>query len=226
MYQHLIILLLMGLNQMSATSFIPIPVEEQLRDSDGIIIGVAKSSASRKNEHEQIVTDYKIKVTSYVGLKNVAPINQQLLTLTVPGGKWNGVITKRWGTPEIKTEKEFLAIVTKQHATYELLNSGLSFFTKERNSDVWKSSFFSSLNGVGNIIHDDVIYEAEKIFGSEHLAIKSDKQVYKRKKSSRSPASVEIDPGKKEFEGVFTIWLFLSMAFLLVVSQYIIRRNR
>jgi hypothetical protein len=124
----LMISFLMSFN-MRATTFIPLSIEQQMRDATGVIRGIYQGSSYKKERNDKVVTEASFKIKTMSGIKNHEVINKNNFKVIFPGGKWHGVTYQITGTPDFKVGEEVVLLITKTNMGFFLTNLALGKYT-------------------------------------------------------------------------------------------------
>jgi hypothetical protein len=108
-----------------ATTFIPISIERQIKDSDAVIQGVYKTSFYKKLPNGMIVTQNEFSIEYSEGIKQSEMRNFKNFTVLSPGGTWQGETTKVQGAPRFKKEEQVVLFLKKSEQGYWIQNLSL-----------------------------------------------------------------------------------------------------
>lgn len=157
-----------------ATMFIPVSLEQQLKESDAVVRGnyIGKGSKLIGNDGE-IVTEYIFKLTNSSGIKNNQLINSNEFKFLVPGGEWQGQIQRIEGAPHFDTSKEYVLLINQEKSNYWLHNLSLGSFNliKENKIEYIESMVFPNHPQFGKISYENFLNEVEKRFNDKFAVV-------------------------------------------------------
>jgi len=108
-----------------ATLFIPIPIEKQLEESNGVIRGSYLGKNYKKLSTGEVVTEATFKVDYSSGLKRSDLLNPNNFKVLVPGGVWEGIVYQVYGSPTFSLGEESVLLLTKNAEGFSVTNMSL-----------------------------------------------------------------------------------------------------
>ncbi|WP_372654804.1 hypothetical protein [Halobacteriovorax sp.] len=226
---------------LSAT-FIPLSLEKQMENADGVLRGKFKGVEYRKISDNKIITEATFSIVESVGVKQSEIINKNNFKVIYPGGKWQNLDYRVSGTPSFKDDEEAILILKKTSLGYTVKGLGMGKYEVVKNEDneFYKSSVFPNHVSLGEISKNSFETVILNEFGTDMKSVKSDKFVnvpvrYIEKKSStsgrfpasvgRSPGSENLDQSEEDNSGN-PIWIAIIFGLLGAASVYSIRRSK
>lgn len=220
----LFITLLMS-SQLMATVFTKIPVQEQIKEADGILVGHFLKQKSLKLEDGMIATQMFFKISREYGLQSDM-FGLDEVIVHYPGGTFEGMTSKIDGIPHfIAGEK--VAIFTKNiENRYWGLNLGYGTFrvVNYGNQIMLVNSIFPSDGKIGQVKLADFERDVRAIKGVSLKVVQNTPR--SAPEADRTPASEGPSGGKnrslaseapeRENEGgaLGQFWLVVFLAFL------------
>jgi hypothetical protein len=221
-----------------ATTFIPLPLEKQFEDADGVIKGTYLGKEYRKINDRRIITEATFKINKSAGIKPSEIVNKNNFKVIYPGGKWQGLEYKVSGAPKFSEGEEVLLVLKKTPFGFAVKGLGLGKYiiVKKYEKYFYKSSVFPAHESLGKISQVDLNNSLLRIFGETLDSKMGDKFVFKPKKKiqikkGRLPASIsnrEISSEQLDTkeETSNPIWIIMLFAALGVYSIFSIRKSR
>jgi hypothetical protein len=222
-----------------ATTFSPVPLDRQLRESDGVVHAKYLGATYKKLPSGEIVTMGSFEIIKSIGVRNSDIINKNSFMLMYPGGIWQDQGYQVHGAPEFKENEESILILKKTDIGYRIKGLSLgkySFFKGDGAKDIYiSSSVFPNHPKLGRMAVAEFESVLEQHFGEDFTAINSDKYVYSEEKrkisdsvrAGRRPASFKKDV-EKEVSGnkLHINWLVLLLGSMGVLSLHLARRSK
>ncbi len=231
-----------------ATTFIPISIERQIKDSDSILQGRFVNSFSKKLSNGTIVTENSFDVLSSQGIKKSelrAFVHFKVLT---PGGTWQNDTFKVEGSPRFKKDEEVLLFLKKDDNGYWVQNLSLGKYKVKKigSENLIISNVFPYHPQMGQMPLAELYKKIEEIKGekiaeyvgnfsndNQYLELTAIKDKKLRSKIRRGFAS-QVDkeniykeknrePSNEENE-LSIWWLIFFLALMGGFSSFIIRR--
>lgn len=213
------LLSLMCMTSAFATTFRPTPPERLIYDSHAVIHGVFNGQTYKKLPSGQVVTEGIFTVIKSAGIKHNDVLNKNAFRVMYPGGEWQDVTYKVFGSPKFKLGEEVVLMLRSSKYGYTVNSLLAGKFKVERHRDegvMLRSSVFPNHEKYGVISYEDFNEIVKDKFGEQLHEIFSDRyvnrvtkkkvvdsQITVRSRDGREPASTEHEP-----EGVSTtIWL-------------------
>ena len=224
---------------LQATTFIPHSVDHQLKNSEGVVLGTYIGKNYKKTKDGEIVTEAIFSIEKVAGINPNQIINSNAFRVTLPGGKWNGVVYHFSGVPKFKKNEKVILILNKGNFGYQLSNLALSKFAYQVSREgTWlQSEVFPNRPGVGKIKLKEFESLIERNYGSQLKVVGNDRYIYKgesfnkkevasvRRGQGREPASLKKKQVEEESSKVEIIWLILILGALGGTAAASLRRN-
>ncbi len=222
-----------------ATTFSPVPLDRQLRESDGVIHAQFKGANYKKLPNGEIVTMGSFKIIKSIGLRNSDIVNKNNFVLMYPGGTWQNKGYHVHGSPKFVMNEESVLILKKTEIGYRIKGLNLGKYSFERDSitkNIYlSSSVFPNHPKLGKIMFSDFQHIIENHYDENFSIVNSDKYVHFSKKrkmrntkeSGRKPASFEEDMQSVSKDNKLHVyWLVILLGALGVISLHLARRSK
>ncbi len=217
-----------------AMSYMPIPFERQLEESDGVMEGMYISHEYKKTDN-QIVTIYTFSVHKFVGFSSNEIYNQNNFQIMVPGGTWHNESYHVEGLPQFSKNEQVVLLIKKAKRGFQLTNLGLGKYVIQTidRKKVISSSVFANHNQLGNIDYNEYVRLVNKVFKQRFTGFSNGKNVYLQnelpveKNVDRVPASVDkktINNSNSNSMNIF--WILLLLALLGSASRIYSKKNK
>ena len=223
-----------------ATTFIPLSLDKQLEEADGVVLGEFKGLEYRKINDGRILTEATFKIIKSAGIKQSEIVNKNNFKVVYPGGEWQGLVYKVSGAPKFFKDEKSLLILKNTPYGYSVKGLGMGKYEiyKEFDKTYYKSAVFPGHAKLGKISSKTLNNSLEKMLGESLVTKSSDLFVFKSnttkkvKSEGRAPASVgnsrtvaeQLD--KKEEEASNPYWLVILFAFMGAYSAFSMRKHR
>jgi len=215
-------------------SYMPIPFERQLEESDGVVEGVYLSHEYKKTD-DKIVTIYTFSVNKFVGFSSNEIHNQNNFKIMLPGGTWHNESYHVEGIPQFSKDELVVLLVKKANRGFQLTNLGLGKYvvkTVDRKK-VISSAIFANHNQLGNIDYSEYVRLVNKIFNKRFAGFSNGKNVYLQdqivleKNIGREPAAIDEKIKNSSNSASMNIfWILLLLALLGSVSRIYSNKNK
>ena len=233
-YFFFLYLLLCFLGQAVAMSYMPIPFEKQLEESDGVIEGIYLSHEFKKT-NDKIVTIYTFSVSKFVGFSSNEIYNQNNFQILIPGGTWHNESYHVEGIPHFSKDEQVVLLIKKSKRGFQLTNLGLGKYVVQTidRKKVISSSVFANHNQLGNIDYNEYVRLVNKVFNKRFAGFSNGKNVYLQgesvleKNTGRDPASINEkikNSGNGTSMNIF--WILLLLALLGSASRIYSKKNK
>ena len=217
------------------TTYIPISVEQQLKESTGVVHGKFVDSSYKKLPDGMVVTQANFEV---INISGIHLKNSQKISVIYPGGIWNDVVHYVHGGPKFKVGEEVVLIVSKRSSNVWLHNlamgkynikieDGIKMLKNEvipEGHPYRKITFDNFKNLVGDIsgiplrppsynkVVINIPRKETKRKSVESYSYAGETKF--RKKKDRRPASEEKAKEEKESNNLGMSWLIILFALL------------
>ncbi len=223
-----------------ATTFVPVPLEEQLRESDAIIQGIFQGSSTKREKDGRIVTVLSFKLEKVAGIPSGKLTTPHDFKVYVPGGTWQGLTYKTVGVPKFEKGIEVILLIKKYKGGYFPTNLALAKYNIVRMDGITyiSSSVFSNHKKLGMIAYSDLEEHVLNSFGREFSTIHDNKFVYKsnRKKIIRGRLPAGIRKKENRIHDVSSIensierssnggGTLLILFILALIATYMVKRR-
>jgi hypothetical protein len=212
----------------SATLFVPLPIDQQINESDGVVWGKFIGAQYKKLPSGEVTTVGSFKVIKQSGLKYKHFLNRNKLDVLYPGGKWQGIQYKVHGSPEFLPGEEVVLLLKKTPFGFVISNMSLGKYsiTKEKKGVFFKSTVYGDHKQLGKI--DLVAFNGflNKKFGNSFDDLPSFRKsiASKNKDQGREIASIQESKSPFLLKGVSIFWLVICLTILGFTSQKIYRK--
>ncbi|MBK23706.1 MAG: hypothetical protein CME70_06840 [Halobacteriovorax sp.] len=229
-------LIFLGFSSLAFSAvYIPTPLEDQIKESYGVIRGKYQSKVYKKNSRGEVITEISIALDKSSGLKPGDIINKNNFKVTIPGGVWQGIVHKYSGSPEFSPNEDVVLLINRGSNGFHLLNFGLGKYTisKEAGTTYLNSAIFPKNSQISGIRYQDFQSMVEDKFGEPLSDFKGEKFVYNSKKlnlnngnskSSRAPASINQERPENE-SNTAMFWLMIVLSVLGTSSYKLFNRK-
>lgn len=216
-----------------ATIYIPTPIEDQVKDSYGVVRGVYQGQVYKKNSNGEVITEVSIALKESTGLKPGDIINKNNFKITFPGGHWQGIQHKISGSPNFSKDEDVILLIHRGANGFHLLNFGLGKYSLVKDSGklYLSSAIFPNNSKISGIPLEEFQGILEEKFGQPLTEFKGEKYVYDpnistTKKGSRSPASLD-DSNEDESKNSNSVmfWLMIILSVLGTSSYKLFNRK-
>lgn len=212
-----------------ASTFVPLTMKSQIKESDGIVIGEVLSTESIE-ENDKILSRVTLKLKNWI---NVEPQDYEV-ELYFPGGTVQNRTVKVSGSPKFVLGEEVMVFTKAIKNKMWVQNLGLGKFKIQKvgSSKVLINQIFPNHPLVGQMTLNKFLKLSEKVkkknFTNRWLHIdeveKDNKVVGRQLKNTRAISSIEEVENTKEHVKN-TTWLLLFMASLFVIYLFIRKRS-
>ncbi|MBT3584778.1 MAG: hypothetical protein HN509_07715 [Halobacteriovoraceae bacterium] len=211
----------------AATTFNPVPVEDQVKSAYGAVLGTYVGKSYKKLASGQVVTEFTFKIAEGSGIKYSEIVNKNNFKILAPGGRWQGVSYRIDGTPKFSEGEKTFLLLNKVPEGFMVSDHAMGKYNiKEENGEVYLSnSVFPKHSSLGRISLKEMNLVLEDRFGAPLEKINHDRYVFKRikkkrvKRGGRMPASEPlIDSEEPASESTNSIWLVLLLGVLGAIS--------
>ena len=180
-----------------ATLFVPLSVEEKVKDSDAVILGVVMSSHFKKSKG-RIITAITLDIQKSVGLQFNQMVSKKNFKVYYPGGEWEGLIRKIEGAPRFEIGEEVILLLRHRKGAFWIHYLASGKFSKiiRNGQEFLISPVFSDEMGVGLIPFSDF----QRILEEGHLQgplsyVPSEKAAVIAQKNKRGSRNLATDNG-------------------------------
>gem|GEM_PF-741188 len=226
-----------------SATFIPLSLEKQMENADGVLKGQFKGLEYRKISDNKIITEATFSIIKSAGIKQSEIVNKNNFKVIYPGGKWQNLDYRVSGAPSFQPNEEAVLILKKTSLGYTVKGLGMGKYqvVKNEDSEYYKSSVFPNHVKLGTISKNNFEDAILNEFGHGMKAVQSDKFVNIPLKSlekttipssgrfpaseKRGPASESLDSNEEDSSGN-PIWIVVIFALLGAMSVYTIRRSK
>jgi hypothetical protein len=144
--------LFLQITNLEATLFIPIPISNQIDESDIIIHAVyIDKSFKVLSSTGEIVTKHKFKLVNFIGELQKDYINNEYIEVLSPGGSWQGIKYYVEGVPDFIENEEVILFLKKKSNGYWIQNLKLGKYGINRKKLILISEVFPNDQKLGKI---------------------------------------------------------------------------
>lgn len=228
----------LSLANLNATTYFPTPLEDQLRESYGVVRGNFKKKVYKRKSNGQVFTEISIELKETTGLLPGDIINKNNFKISFPGGSWQGIKYSISGAPKFKKNEDIILLINKGPNGFHLLNFGLGKYTvvKEDGVLLLKSSVFPNNSKVSDIklsvfkemTRDKLGHPLRKFKGEKFVYQANDigsRRNSRGERTSRAPASIFIEEVDDDPRNTTMFWLMLILAILGTSSYKLLNRR-
>ena len=231
---YLVKLLILGfltISYLQATTFVPLPLDRQLKTSYGAIHAIYQGSSYKKLSSGDVVTSASFKILETAGIKNHEIINKNDFKVLYPGGKWQGLVYRVPGAPTFKEGEEVVLLLNKGSRGFMINNLKMGKYEvfEEDGKRFLGSSAFRSHPKLGKISFYHFERKLLSVFGSNFETIHHDKYIAYQNDDKNVGRSVASDDKLEEEQAETTMsiyWLVLVFGLMGSYSAYTMKRKR
>lgn len=228
-----------GIDVIHATTFIPVSVVNQLKESQAVVHGTYKGQVYKKTEDEGVITVSYFSVIQMAGIKHNEMINRNELAVTYPGGVWQHLIYSVHGAPKFKEGDEVVLLLNKSGQGLRLHNLSLGKYNVVSKEGVSKivSSVFPGHPLYGEMTMDKFDNLVFQEIGERMRPLTEDKKVVvddskntkrywvKKKNISRAISSEPEVKSELETSSGFFLWPIFVLGLLAIAAAILVKRN-
>ena len=211
-----------------ATTFIPLPVEDQIDATDSVVWATNESKAYKKLPSGEVVTEYSFKLLQTSGLSEHKIVSPNSFKILAPGGLWLGRYYQVHGVAEFKKgESALLFLKQTPHGWFvNNLSMGKYKIIEDTEGTWFKNTVFPDHPKLGLISLKQMNQMLEHKFDTPLVGIDIDKYVHKtmdsqhaeskNSSSSRKPASIEeaLEPSESGYGIMWMMFFFGILGFI------------
>ena len=224
-----------------ATTFIPLPVEDQINATDSVVWAINEGKAYKKLPSGEVVTEYSFKLLQASGLSEHKVVSPNSFKILTPGGLWQGRFYQIHGVAEFKKgEAALLFLKQTPHGWFvNNLSMGKYNIIEDSEGTWFKNTVFPDHPKLGLISLKQMNEFLERKFDTPLVSIDIDKYVHNDLKSStpknnsypnvRTPASVSqdaIEPGESRFGLIWMVLFLGTLGFIYRIRAKKLLRKR
>jgi hypothetical protein len=228
MYKLLFLFAFIQTSLVFATTFVPVSIKNQIKESHGIIKGEVHTMESIELENGKIATKVEIYIDKYMNVE----VNDDLAAVYFPGGTLGDIKREVEGAPKFSVGEKIVLFTKKIEERNWVQNLGLGKFSIKRvgSNYILVNQVFPQLANVGQMSLDNFLNLAQRVKSKKFVERYKDKyelsnekqaRAHVHKKTKRSIASVEGVDSSSKFQ---TFWLVFILGFLGVF--FAIRRKK
>ncbi|PIP90915.1 MAG: hypothetical protein COV38_13705 [Bdellovibrionales bacterium CG11_big_fil_rev_8_21_14_0_20_38_13] len=212
-----------------ATTFIPLPVEDQIDATDSVVWATNEGKAYKKLPSGEVVTEYSFKLLQSSGLAEHKIVSPNSFKILAPGGLWQGRFYQVHGVAEFKKgESALLFLKQTPHGWFvNNLSMGKYNIIEDTEGTWFKNTVFPDHPKLGLISLKQMNQMLEHKFDTPLVGIDIDKYVHKTinnqhidsKNSNsyaRKPASIEeaLEPSESGYGIMWMMFFFGILGFI------------
>ncbi len=208
-----------------ATTFIPLPIEEQIDASDSVVWATNSGKAYKRLPNGDVVTEYSFKLKLASGLPEHKVVSPNSFKVLAPGGLWQGRYYQIHGVPVFKEGEEALLFLKHSDHGWFVNNLAMGKFEVVTNAQgTWfKNTIFPTHPKIGLVPLEKMNELLQDRFAAPLTALEVDKYVHSelavsKARNARKPASFDeyqeeaSSSDEKKNYGIF--WVMLLFGFL------------
>lgn len=202
-YQILSIVALSLCLSVNATTFIPLPIEDQIDATDSVVWATNTGKAYKRLPNGDVVTEYSFQVNAASGLPEHKVVSPNTFKVLTPGGLWQGRYYQVHGVASFKEGEEALIFLKAGDHGWYVNNLAMGKFEVMKDVEgIWfRNSIFPTHPKLGLIPLEKMNNLLVEKFSSPLLPIDADKYVHRESElenvrtpvgQSRKPASIDL----------------------------------
>lgn len=174
-----------------ATTFIPLPVEDQIDATDSVVWAVNEGKAYKKLPSGEVVTEYSFKLLQASGLSEHKVVSPNAFKILAPGGLWQGRFYQVHGVAEFKTGESSLLFLKQTPHGWFVNNLAMGKYNIIEDSEgTWfRNVVFPDHPKLGLISLKQMNQMLEHKFDTPLVGIDIDKYVHKTNEKSHSTSN-------------------------------------
>lgn len=194
---------------------IPIPIQKQITEADGVILGEYTGHIYKKDREGRIVTEASFKVYKSSGISSRYLLNTNQFTLHYEGGNWQGLNYENQNAPEFEEKTKYVILVEKDSFGFRPYYDKLGVYEiKGKNEDEYlRSQAFPGNHHLNKISYKAFDYIVSSNFGHELQEYNQNKINFKKQGNSRMIASEEFAEDS-QVPSIHIFWLAMFFGFL------------
>ena len=197
------------------TTYLPVPIKQQIIESSGIVQGEVITTSSEEDENGAIVTKVFLRADKWIGVQP----HEQHLEIYYPGGQVGDRVQTVHGAPTFKSGEKVVLMLKNNNEKNWMLNLSLGKFMIKRYgvSEVLINSVFPNHPKVGQMPIEsfyELASNIKKVDFKERFKDKYEIQTEKQasvKFSSKGRSIASIDKEKQETENFSPVWLLILL---------------
>ncbi len=178
-----------------STIFVPIPLEHQLKEANGVIHGIFLGSVYKKLPNGEVVTEHTFKLINRAGISAGQIINEHNFKVLSPGGTWQGLVYHVEGSPTFDKGEEVILLLQKGKYGMEVYGLGMGKYKikREDRETIIYSTIFPSHKKLGKIRVRDFNLALKKVYGESLQRLGGRHYVYQKESPRREVATAKIE---------------------------------
>lgn len=226
--KFLAILSLLFSSQLLSTTFIPLPIEDQIDATDSVVLATNTGKSYKRLPSGDIVTEYSFKLELASGLPEHKVVSPNAFKVLTPGGKWQDRYYQVHGVATFKQGEQALLFLKQTPHGWVVNNLSMGKFEvlKDSQGTWFRNTVFPAHPKLGLISMAKMNDLLESKFRSPLVEVDIDKYVHKEniqesipelnRKASRGIASVESEESVVESSvaSYGLIWMMLLLGVL------------
>ena len=174
------------------TVMIPLSVDDQIKESDGVIQAKFVGQLSRKLPSGDVVTEGSFQIIKSVGIEASTIVNSPIFKVNWPGGSWEGMNWFIDGAPTFQPDEEAVIVLKRQPWGYQIVNLSQGKYSLLRKGDetVLVNGAFPEHPLYGKISFSEFEDLVKKKFGADFREVSNSMHVYIDEKNTINERSV------------------------------------
>lgn len=237
-FKYLVILGLLTC-QAFATTFIPLPVEDQIDASDGVVLATNTGKAYKRLPNGDIVTEYSFKLELASGLPEHKVVSPNAFKVLTPGGKWQDRYYQVHGVASFKPGEQALLFLKQTPHGWVVNNLAMGKFEvlKDAQGTWFRNTVFPTHPKLGLVSMSKMNEMLERKFSAPLVEVDIDKFVHNdsvrtpsatgSRNQKRGPASIEEAPTDSSTMSSYgLLWMMLLFGVLGFIYRVRANKNR
>lgn len=226
-------------SQLFSTTFIPLPIEDQIDATDSVVLATNTGKSYKRLPNGDIVTEYSFKLELASGLPEHKVVSPNAFKVLTPGGKWQDRYYQVHGVASFKQGEQALLFLRQTPHGWVMNNLSMGKFEvlKDAQGTWFRNTVFPTHPKLGLISLSKMNELLEHKFNSPLAEVDIDKYVHKKeiqtpnaiasRRSSRAPASIEeVETEVSSSTSYGLVWMMLLLGVLGFIYRVRANKNR
>ena len=226
-------------SQLYATTFIPLPIEDQIDATDSVVLATNTGKSYKRLPNGDIVTEYSFQLELASGLPEHKVVSPNAFKVLTPGGQWQGRYYQVHGVASFKQgEKALLFLKQTSHGwVVNNLSMGKFEVLKDTQGTWFRNTVFPTHPKLGLISMSKMNELLEHKFNTPLTEVEIDKYVHVESSqtpsavgtrgANRAPASIEEEVSETIPNSSYGLmWMMLLLGVLGFIYRVRANKNR